>query len=288
LLFRLSQDSVLSRLHPRLLQALHSPVADGCLGPTVSPQLGDPSVPAYGEFSEGVTRRLFGSDTLLQLRLMLGIANFCWELAPSPEMRSEYGEVTRYLISILSHRILRAFVRQIDCVVHLLTRGDLLFVLRVVIQCMLPGTPQELSVEAQTLADKVTSSFPTSGGASSGLLEKCPACGVEIPLADTASAVCSNGHRWSRCSVTSFILAGTMVRTCVGCARKAFLPAARSLHRQEGGGDVTTGVRASTRGTAEDSIMAEDLEDRFGWLVPELLRAVRRCLFCGNNFATLI
>jgi general transcription factor 3C protein 4 len=81
-----------------------------------------------------------------------------------------------------------------------------------------------------------------------------------------------------------------MVRTCVGCARKAFLPAARSLHRPEGGGDVTTGVRASTRGTAEDQIMAEDLEAEHGpgWLVQELLKAVRRCLFCGNNFATLI
>ncbi|KAI9440782.1 putative zinc-finger of transcription factor IIIC complex-domain-containing protein, partial [Lactarius indigo] len=270
LLFRLSQGGVLTRLHPRLLQALHRPVTDDCLELTMSPQIGDPSGPAYLEFSEGITRQLFGSDTLLQLRLMLAIANFCWELAPSPEMRGEYGEVTRYLFAIISHRVLRAFVRQIDCVVHLLTRGDLLFVLRVVIQCMLPGTPRELSAEAQMLADKVTSSFPTPEGAPGGLLEQCPACGVEIPLADTASAVCSNGHRWSRCSVTSFILAGTMVRTCLGCARKAFLPAARSLHQPEKGRDEM------------------DIEHRPGWLAQELLRAVRRCLFCGNNFATLI
>ena len=347
LLFRLGQDGVITRLHPRLLQTLHSPVADDCLELTISPQLGDSSGSPYGKFSESVTHWLFGSDTLLQLRLMLAIANFCWvrfimslslslpivhvmqELAPSPQMRSEYGEVTRYLLSIISHRILRTFVRQIDCVVHLLASkppvaqslhvavspqsylgSDLLFVLRVVIQCMLPGTPQELSAEAQTLADKVTTSFPPSGGGLSGLLEQCPACGVEIPLADTASAVCLNGHRWceafmtfdvcplvliaplnnsARCSVTSFVLAGTMVRTCVCCARKAFLPAARSLHRPDDG-DVTTGERTSTTGTAEDPIMAEDLEaeDRPGWLVQELLKAVRRCLFCGNNFATLI
>ena len=25
-----------------------------------------------------------------------------------------------------------------------------------------------------------------------------------------------------------------------------------------------------------------------GWVVQELLKAVRRCLFCGNNFAVLI
>jgi general transcription factor 3C protein 4 len=176
---------------------------------------------------------------------------------------------------------------------------------------MLPGTPPELSVEAERLAEKVTSSFPSAGGTKDGLLENCPACGVEIPLADTASAVCSNGHRWreafitfdvcplrlmhpsatpARCSITSFILAETMVRTCLGCARKAFLPAARSLYRPEGERDVTTDVRASTRGTAENPVLAEDLgaEHRPGWLAQELLKAVRRCLFCGNNFATLI
>lgn len=287
LLFRLGQDGVLTRLHPHLLRALHSPVADDCLELKMSPPVGDPSNPGYGEFSESVTRRLFGSNTLLQLRLMLALADFCWGCAPSPEMRSEYGEVKRYLLNIISHHILRALVRLIDCVVHLLSRGDLLFVLRVVAQCTLPDTPLELSAEAETLGEKATSPFPSSGGANGGMLEKCPACGVEIPLADTASALCSNGHRWSRCSITSFILAGAMVRTCLGCARKAFLPAARSLYRPEGGGDVTTGTRASTRGTAEDTVMAEDL-DASGWLVQALLKAVRRCLFCGNNFATLI
>lgn len=136
-------------------------------------------------------------------------------------MRSEYGEVKRYLLSIISHHILKVIVRQIDAVVHILSSkpivaqslrvpvshqshlgGDLLFVLRVVVQCMLPGTPPELSVEAETLAEKATSSFPSSGGANGSLLEKCPACGVEIPLRDTASAVCSNGHRWCEASIT--------------------------------------------------------------------------------------
>ena len=81
-----------------------------------------------------------------------------------------------------------------------------------------------------------------------------------------------------------------MVRTCICCARKAFLPAAQSLHRPEGGGDVATGMRTSTGGTGKDLCLAEDgeAEYRSGWLVQELLRAVRRCLFCGNNFATLI
>lgn len=78
LLFRLGQDGVLTRLHPRLLRALDNPITDDYLELKMSPQLGDPSGPAYGEFGERVTRRLFGSDTLLQVRLMLAIANFCW------------------------------------------------------------------------------------------------------------------------------------------------------------------------------------------------------------------
>lgn len=70
--------------------------------------------------------------------------------------------------------------------------------LRVVIQCMLPDTPQELSSEAETLANKVTSYFPPieHEGVSGGFQEVCPACGVEVPLTDIAEAICSNGHRW--------------------------------------------------------------------------------------------
>jgi len=54
-------------------------------------------------------------------------------------------------------------------------------------------------------------------------------------------------------------------------------------------GDVAIDVR-TLGGTAEDPIMAEDLDTEHspGWLVRELLKAVRRCLFCGNNFVTLI
>lgn len=70
--------------------------------------------------------------------------------------------------------------------------------LRIVVQCMLPGTPQELSSEAQILSNKVTTSSPPAEyeGASGGILELCPACGVEVPLTDIAVAICSNGHRW--------------------------------------------------------------------------------------------
>jgi general transcription factor 3C protein 4 len=160
-------------------------------------------------------------------------------------MRSEYGEVKRYLLNIISHHILRALVRLIDCVVHLLSSkppvaqslrapvshrsylgGDLLFVLRVVAQCTLPDTPLELSAEAETLGEKATSPFPSSGGANGGMLEKCPACGVEIPLADTASALCSNGHRWCEVSITSdacpIVLMAPLSRQLAALSHRSF------------------------------------------------------------------
>lgn len=194
---------------------------------------------------------------------------------------------------------------------------------------MLPDTPWELSFEAQILANKVTTSFPLveHEGASGGILELCPACGVEVPLTDIAVAICSNGHRWckftmilstrsfmlmapwsrrgtpppipffslsARCSVTSFILSTTKVKTCIGCARKAFLPVAQSPYQQDWGGVQVQGVGCPERTLAEDPSTVEEPGTENagttgqGWIVQELLKAVRRCLFCGNNFAVLI
>lgn len=56
-----------------------------------------------------------------------------------------------------------------------------------------------------------------------------------------------------------------MVRTCLGCGRKAFLP------RQ---GDETPASWLPDMGR--------------NWFVQDVLEAVRRCLFCGNNFVTLV
>lgn len=63
---------------------------------------------------------------------------------------------------------------------------------------MLPGAPGDLSVEAQNLANKVTTLLSPAehDGISSALKERCPACEVEISLTDIAVATCSNGHRW--------------------------------------------------------------------------------------------
>ena len=74
-------------------------------------------------------------------------------------------------------------------------------------------------------------------------------------------------RRAARCSITSFILATPMVRTCVGCTRKAFLPP----------GHPSAAERPAWLPPAAQS-----------WVVEALLGAVRRCLFCGNSFVSLI
>jgi general transcription factor 3C protein 4 len=100
-----------------------------------------------------------------------------------------------------------------------------------------------------------------------GVLDEiCPACGLVVPLEDVTSAKCKNGHFWQRCSVTTFILSTPWIRTCVGCCRKAFLPPS-ALDGDKG---------------QELPMIAR------GWVVEELLEAVKKCLFCGNGFVGIL
>ena len=75
---------------------------------------------------------------------------------------------------------------------------DTSFLLRVVLQSLLPGTPEDLSTEAHQLSNTVNALLPPGNGeeASSGLEETCPACGTEVALDNIASARCANGHVW--------------------------------------------------------------------------------------------
>lgn len=80
-----------------------------------------------------------------------------------------------------------------------------------------------------------------------------------------------------------------MVQTCLGCARKAFLPAARSQYQQDGGEEPNLGVGLTEQNTAKDPRTVVDVPATGqGWVMQEFLKAVRRCLFCGNSFAILM
>jgi len=145
--------------------------------------------------------------------------------------------------------------------------SDIPFVLRIIVQSLLPNSPPDLSIEAERLSELVHSAMPPGVSMSYDLNERCPACNAEVPLQDVTSAVCSNGHAWARCSITSFILATPMVRTCIGCSRKAFLPS--SIHNQS---EVQNWLPTAAQ----------------SWVVEELIEAVQCCLFCGNSFVTIL
>jgi general transcription factor 3C polypeptide 4 len=81
-LHRLGQDGVLTRLHSRLLRALQNPVSWDLMELSILPQIDGSSSSPYALFRENITRELFGSDVLLQLRLKLAITDFCWVRTP--------------------------------------------------------------------------------------------------------------------------------------------------------------------------------------------------------------
>ena len=74
------------------------------------------------------------------------------------------------------------------------------YVLRIVVQGLLPGLPPDLANEAQDLSARLNAAVHGNNQdqAATGLNESCPACHVNIPLVDITSALCENGHTWSK------------------------------------------------------------------------------------------
>lgn len=92
--------------------------------------------------------------------------------------------------------------------------NDFPFVMRMVVQSLLPGSPPDLSEEGHRLSAIVQASLPVP--AVNTFNELCPACRVEVPLQDITTAVCSNGHTWGGscyvlCSSSNLILVGSSV-----------------------------------------------------------------------------
>ncbi|KAF7777534.1 hypothetical protein Agabi119p4_3606 [Agaricus bisporus var. burnettii] len=266
-LFRFSNGLRLDELHSGILQILRVSPADHTLTiiiPTCTEPLSDK---VRRRFKESLTRHLFGYDTFLSLRMALALADFTWRHSDMEERRMECGLIAQDLLNAISHRTLRTIIRHLGAVVTLLQPTDIHFVLRTVIQSLLPGSPPNLSEEAEILSKEVRGRIPIQESGSPENDEHCPACSVVVPLQDVTRAVCSNGHHWTRCSVTTFILSTPYVRTCIGCSRKAFLP-------------------LSARTSPEQPNWLPPLAR--GWVVEELLEAVQRCLFCGNTFVRIL
>lgn len=74
------------------------------------------------------------------------------------------------------------------------TAEDVPFALRIIVQCLLPGSPADLADEANSLSAVIHEKFPAGVSA---LHEQCPACQSEVPMADIIKATCASGHTWS-------------------------------------------------------------------------------------------
>ncbi|KAJ7444557.1 putative zinc-finger of transcription factor IIIC complex-domain-containing protein [Mycena galericulata] len=259
----------LNYLHSRLLAILDPQFADHSVNINLAPWTGELIPEMRAEFRGSLTRHLYGWDDMLSLRMRLALADFTWKSSDSQEKQIACGAVAQSLLSSVSHRVLRTIIRHLLAVIYCLHPSDLPFVLRMVVQSLLPGSPPDLIAEGQQLADalRTVNDVPSHSDVFLGLNEACPACKSEVPLHDIISAVCPNGHTWLRCSITTFILSTPLVRTCVGCSRKAFLPL------------------SSRDAAATPNWLPESLGR--GWVVEELLEAVHRCLFCGNSFVSV-
>ncbi|KAH7882278.1 transcription factor IIIC subunit delta N-term-domain-containing protein, partial [Phlebopus sp. FC_14] len=254
-----------AELCPRMLELLNPVPADDSAAVIVPTWSQGFSEELRLQLRRSFSTHLFGWNDLRLLRLRLSIADMCWKLCKDTQTQANCGQVAQNQLNGISHRILRIFVRHLTAIVTALAPSDVSFVLRIVVQSLLPGSPLDLSSEAQALSDKVSAGI-TIDPTTAGLHELCPACHTEVPLQDITQATCPNGHSWARCSVTSFILSTSLVRTCIGCSRKALLP-------------------VSQASVADDSWLPIPARS---WIVKELLEAVQCCLFCGNSFVVIV
>ncbi|PBK65899.1 hypothetical protein ARMSODRAFT_960807 [Armillaria solidipes] len=225
-----------------------------------------------GKFRKSLARSLFGCDKLLSLRLRLYVTEALSRCIGTPSGRAECIRVAELICKMISHMTMRGLLRHLRAVVPVLIANDMPFVQRVIYLSSLADSPSSLQCAARDLMDAIGAIQPpiinhTPLRGEVATTEPCPACGEELDTTATSRSACPNGHLWDCCTVTSFIMATPMVRSCIGCKRKSFLP----LSRQSG--------QAAPNWLPP---MAQS------WVVEELLEASRRCLYCGNNFVSIV
>ncbi|KAJ3913013.1 putative zinc-finger of transcription factor IIIC complex-domain-containing protein [Lentinula edodes] len=284
--FHLRQRARLARLHDRLLEILE--IGDN-EGGTEQPHQNTTNayqnpMNIHLDLRNSLKRHLFGDEQLMRLRMKLSLTDFAWKLSSLDTIKqSQYGAIAQRLLAQISHQNLKIVIQHLIGIINVIGRvtPNIPFILRLILQSSLPSSsppplssssppsPEDLSLiaEGQKLLKAVNGVLPQGHTNNHlNLNEICPACGVEVPFQNIINAACENGHRWSRCSITTFILSTAHVRTCIGCTRKAFLPPL-SEFREDG----------------EDSEQVCE-----SWFVVELLEAVHRCLFCGNAFVSVL
>ncbi|KAJ7708915.1 transcription factor IIIC subunit delta N-term-domain-containing protein [Mycena rosella] len=257
-------------LQARVLETLLADADRFPPSPILVPWSSDSGPQLRAEFRKNLNQHLFGCNVLHSLRLRLAVADFCWRNTADLAQADEYGDVAQQFLRTISFIVLIILCRHFSAVITCLRENDIPFLMRIALQSSLPCAPPALRAEAEALLNAVPAHIPSFSREmheKQAMEETCPACGLIVYFDGESDAVCPNGHSWGRCAVTSFILTTPMLRTCAGCARKTFLP--RSFHRDPD-------AAANWLPPAATS-----------WVVEELLEAVSRCLFCGNNLMSL-
>ncbi|KZT70773.1 hypothetical protein DAEQUDRAFT_810373 [Daedalea quercina L-15889] len=260
----LQDRKALGRICGRLLGILkQTPLPSDVFSHSVSPDFSS----AIPEVRQGIIRSLgaylFGSDALLTLRLRLLITDLCARTAELDHDRQAFAEISAQCNSQIQSRVQTAVLHHILTVLPALTEADVPFTLRMVARACLPGSHPDVVEDAHELSTKLgpraTNTDPSAQN------EPCPACQAPIPFQEPAIAECPHGHVWTRCSVTSYIIATPVIRACGSCNSKAF-PLQHLSARQVG--------------------IPDDI--RNSWLAVDLLHAAQRCLRCGCNFVVLL
>ncbi|KAG9312802.1 hypothetical protein JVU11DRAFT_6218 [Chiua virens] len=196
LLLHLSGTGHFTEVCPRLLEVLDQVPQEELLVVFVPPSSQATGAELQHRLRTSLaTHLLFGWNGLLSLRMRLAIADTCWRLCKDEQLRLRCGQVAHRQLTSISHRVLRILVRHFTAIVAALTPSDVPFVLRVVVQSRLAGSPADLSGEAEALSTKVNAAIAIDPSIA-GLHELCPACHTEVPLEDITRAVCPSGHYW--------------------------------------------------------------------------------------------
>ncbi|KAI0741644.1 transcription factor IIIC subunit delta N-term-domain-containing protein [Daedaleopsis nitida] len=322
-LLHLRDAKRLSRLHSRILETLHQLPHDG-IAPdfVIPPYTGEWTAHLSNALRTSMTAHLFGWDTIQSQRIRYGISVFCQNRAETADVQQNFAEAASLFLANIRAHVQLVLLRHLSAMSGFVNGGshDIFFARRTIHQAAtMPWISPALAKEAEVLAarlpptpqpqtDTPNASHYTNEGAAaaaSGLGEPCPACNTVIPpeSPDAESAVCANGHVWARCCVTSLLLATPLVRTCIGCSRKALLPVTPSApvnpasappwsgDGYESGDHARAGRHAlapsAQLASAGGGALSANPAGGFSF-VQDLLHATRRCPFCGNNFVVLV
>ncbi|KAI0630592.1 putative zinc-finger of transcription factor IIIC complex-domain-containing protein [Trametes polyzona] len=273
ILLHLRDPQRIARLCGRILDVLrHTPCNEPPPQLVISPYEGDGSTKFSYAFVDSLRTHLFGWKSIQSQRIRYVVATYCQSGSAVAEVQSQFAEAANHFISNLRKHMLLVLLRHLSAVKTLLNASDIYFARRTILLATIPAVPPALSKEAEELLSQLpvpTDTDHANATVPDSLDELCPACHAPIPLQDPENAVCPNGHVWARCCVTSLLLATPTVRTCVGCTRKALLPAPEDGAPVHDAGWLPNSARGS-------------------WVLRDLLDATRRCPFCGNNFVTLV